>query len=700
MPTALASLPPVSPPPPTAVTSPLSASSAANPVQQTPFDRILATAARAAAGSANQTTATGQALTAAGTDTTAPGTPAGAVVDPTQVVAQASAGLLIVGPGVVLSSSGSPVTVPADNSSRATGTRPTNPAETLSRADQLRLQLALAPQSLPQPVATRVSPLSTAAAQAAARKQQQQTDTAAAQNQPTAVPIPGSPANPIGTPLTAQIPLPATGLPAGRAVVVPPQVPIVADLVPPTAAPVHPLDTPPQPVAAAVAPAAVPDVRVGGHPSTAGERFAAIAADAARLKAQVSQPAAGAFAAALARSTTTDRGPNTAPVAPAAPAAGKDLTPGSAGVLVGPTVAPQSAVVPAAVPVPDGRALVNAATTAGRGVPPATTGPVDRASAGGAGVATVFRVQTTGVALATPPVGGRTTPPAAPTAPIPVTAATPAPTPTTVGPTGLVTAATTAAAVSGGQTTGGGVTAAATPGPTNPAPTAGTAANPPAALAAPAPAQTVQPAAPAFPMVFDGAGGFAALLRERAGGIGATTTAGADQSAAAGAAGNPLAGPAAPLPPQTTPAAVAAAPPTPALQIADGVIAHARTLTPDGTTEFRLRLDPPELGRVNVNLISDGDSIRGQVVVANDGVRQMIESQLPELRQRLEQAGLTVGRFDVSTDPGAGGNGNPYRGNSPAEFVPPTGTPAATAAPRHPQTFPARPPAGGLDVTV
>jgi hypothetical protein len=110
-----------------------------------------------------------------------------------------------------------------------------------------------------------------------------------------------------------------------------------------------------------------------------------------------------------------------------------------------------------------------------------------------------------------------------------------------------------------------------------------------------------------------------------------------------------------------------------------------------------MRLDPPDLGPVRVNLVSDGSELRGHVVVADDAVRRMIESQLPELRQRLEAAGVNVQRFDVTADPNAGGNRNPYRDAPPVPFEPGL-TPRPAAAPIPPVRT--RPAAGGLDVTV
>ena len=81
-----------------------------------------------------------------------------------------------------------------------------------------------------------------------------------------------------------------------------------------------------------------------------------------------------------------------------------------------------------------------------------------------------------------------------------------------------------------------------------------------------------------------------------------------------------------------------------------------------------------------------------------EAVRGLIESQLPELRQRLEAAGVSVQQFDVSTDPNTGGNRNPYREAALQEFFP--RAPISTGAPTVPRARIGRPDPGSLDVTV
>ena len=142
--------------------------------------------------------------------------------------------------------------------------------------------------------------------------------------------------------------------------------------------------------------------------------------------------------------------------------------------------------------------------------------------------------------------------------------------------------------------------------------------------------------------------------------------------------------------------------PTPATQVACNIAAHLGNPQKNGTVEFQMKLDPPELGRVNITLTSSGNEVRGSVTVANHAVKGLIESQLPELRQRLEAAGVNVGRLEVGVDQG-GGNGGFQRHQardfdfepSPDNSAPPTANRFRGAPPKTDTN-----PTGSLDITV
>jgi flagellar hook-length control protein FliK len=147
--------------------------------------------------------------------------------------------------------------------------------------------------------------------------------------------------------------------------------------------------------------------------------------------------------------------------------------------------------------------------------------------------------------------------------------------------------------------------------------------------------------------------------------------------------------------PQAAPRVNAAAPPV-AAQVSDTFVTHAQVLVKGGRHEFQLRLDPPELGEVQVRVLATGDRVEARLVVTDDAVKHLIESQLPELRQRLEAAGVTVPQFDVTTDSGGRATGDERWERPQPAFAPPpkSATPAART--------PSRPTAAGglIDVTA
>lgn len=87
----------------------------------------------------------------------------------------------------------------------------------------------------------------------------------------------------------------------------------------------------------------------------------------------------------------------------------------------------------------------------------------------------------------------------------------------------------------------------------------------------------------------------------------------------------------------------------------ESVSAVHESLRADGTAEIRLRLDPPELGTVRIHLIADADGgIHGRILVEDEAVRRLLDGQMGGLRDRLQQAGISLSRFEVAQDHGGG----------------------------------------------
>jgi flagellar hook-length control protein FliK len=77
----------------------------------------------------------------------------------------------------------------------------------------------------------------------------------------------------------------------------------------------------------------------------------------------------------------------------------------------------------------------------------------------------------------------------------------------------------------------------------------------------------------------------------------------------------------------------------------------------------QLRLDPPDLGPLQVTIkITDGVA-QASFVSAHAAVRQALESALPQLQQTLAQAGISLGQTSVSDQGAQAGFGGMQQGN-------------------------------------
>lgn len=68
----------------------------------------------------------------------------------------------------------------------------------------------------------------------------------------------------------------------------------------------------------------------------------------------------------------------------------------------------------------------------------------------------------------------------------------------------------------------------------------------------------------------------------------------------------------------------------------------------NGTQEASLQLNPPELGRLDIRIVTEGDQARVQFSVQNPEARDVIEQSMPRLREMLEQSGLQLAGSDVA----------------------------------------------------
>ncbi len=133
---------------------------------------------------------------------------------------------------------------------------------------------------------------------------------------------------------------------------------------------------------------------------------------------------------------------------------------------------------------------------------------------------------------------------------------------------------------------------------------------------------------------------------------------------------------------------VSPAAPSVAEQISSAVQANLESTPDQGRIDFHLRLDPPELGTVRVQLTLSEQTLTARLVAQDRATRQLIQNQMDTLRQRLQETGLGLGHIDVS---GGGGRGGQRQqpllafpdlsagaGPAPPRLTLPVATPVAT----------------------
>ena len=90
-------------------------------------------------------------------------------------------------------------------------------------------------------------------------------------------------------------------------------------------------------------------------------------------------------------------------------------------------------------------------------------------------------------------------------------------------------------------------------------------------------------------------------------------------------------------------------------RVIDQIINRLSIRSNGSQSEVKIQLDPPSLGRVRMNIITSGDGVRTLIVAENQAVKQVIESNLSQLRDSMLSQGLKLDGFSVFV----GGDSNP-----------------------------------------
>ncbi len=137
----------------------------------------------------------------------------------------------------------------------------------------------------------------------------------------------------------------------------------------------------------------------------------------------------------------------------------------------------------------------------------------------------------------------------------------------------------------------------------------------------------------------------------------------------------------------------------PISEVAVTIAARAQS----GSSNFEIRLDPPDLGRIDVQLkVDSGGNVTSHIIAERPETLSLLQRQAPQLERALQDAGLSTGegmQFSLADQGFAGNNAYTARdfdsGTSTA--IPASDLVPAIAAQGY-ASWSGR--SGGLDITV
>lgn len=82
--------------------------------------------------------------------------------------------------------------------------------------------------------------------------------------------------------------------------------------------------------------------------------------------------------------------------------------------------------------------------------------------------------------------------------------------------------------------------------------------------------------------------------------------------------------------------------------IINQIVTKAIVNLSDTRTSMNLQLNPGNLGKIAVSVVAEQGLVKGQFVAENEVVKQMIESNIGQLKSQLEQQGIKVDKIEVT----------------------------------------------------
>ena len=82
--------------------------------------------------------------------------------------------------------------------------------------------------------------------------------------------------------------------------------------------------------------------------------------------------------------------------------------------------------------------------------------------------------------------------------------------------------------------------------------------------------------------------------------------------------------------------------------VADNIIQNAKLYTQGGKSEIKVQLSPPELGTLKLEFSFEDDILETKITVERSAVKDVIEKDIPKLRELISNSNIDVGKLDVS----------------------------------------------------
>ena len=83
----------------------------------------------------------------------------------------------------------------------------------------------------------------------------------------------------------------------------------------------------------------------------------------------------------------------------------------------------------------------------------------------------------------------------------------------------------------------------------------------------------------------------------------------------------------------------------------DNIVKSVKTMVSNNTSSMVIRLDPPELGEMRINIRSGSDGMTIEIQAANAKSQQMLQQNSGQLRSALESSGINVNNVDIQFKP-------------------------------------------------